>query len=128
MKNSLKKLQKIVIKFRDDRGWRRFHHPKDLSISVAIEAAELMELFQWKDTQGSIGDRKKMEEEFRKIIKNKQFLQRIKEELADVLIYSIFLADVLKIDLEEIIKMKIKMNAKKYPVKKVIKSAKNNKK
>ena len=119
-KNPLKKLPKIVIKFRDDRDWRRFHHPKDLSISIAIEAAELMELFQWKDTQGSIGDRGKIEKEFKKIIKDKQFLQRIKEELSDILIYSIFLADVLKIDLEEIIEMKIKMNEKKYPIQKVI--------
>ena len=119
-KNPLKKLQKIIIKFRDDRDWRRFHHPKDLSISIAIEAAELMELFQWKDTQGNIGNKEKMEKEFKKIIKDKQFLQLIKEELADILIYSIFLADVLKIDLEEIIKMKIKMNEKKYPIQKVI--------
>ena len=119
-KNPLKKLQKIIIKFRDDRDWRRFHHPKDLSISIAIEAAELMGLFQWKDTQGNIGNKEKMEKEFKKIIKDKQFLQLIKEELADILIYSIFLADVLKIDLEEIIKMKIKMNEKKYPIQKVI--------
>ena len=119
-KNPLKKLPKIVIKFRDDRDWRRFHHPKDLSISIAIEAAELMELFQWKDIQGSIGDRGKIEKEFKKIIKDKQFLQRIKEELSDILIYSIFLANVLKIDLEEIIEMKIKMNEKKYPIQKVI--------
>ncbi len=115
--NTIENIKKIVIKFRDDRDWRQFHHPKDLSISIAIEAAELMELFQWKDTKGSIGDKKKIEEEFKKCINDKEFLQRIKEELADVLIYSIFLADVLDIDLNDMIKMKIKMNEKKHSIK-----------
>ena len=49
-------IQKLVIKFRDNRNWLQFHHPKDLAMSIAIEAAELMELFQWKDNNSSIGN------------------------------------------------------------------------
>lgn len=120
MNNStIKELQEIVIKFRDERNWRRFHHPKDLSMSIAIEAAELMELFQWKDTKNSLGDKEKIEEEFKKIINNPEFTQRINEELADVLIYCLFLSDVLNIDLGEIVKMKIKMNEKKHSIERV---------
>jgi len=114
---TIKALQKFVTKFRDDRDWRRFHHPKDLSMSIAIEAAELMELFQWH--KQSMGDRKEMEKEFKKYIQDQQLIQRIQEELADVLIYCLFLTDVLNIDLNEAIKMKIKMNEKKYPIQEV---------
>ena len=117
--NTIKELQEIVIKFRDERDWRRFHHPKDISMSIAIEAAELMELFQWKDTKDSIGNKEKIEEEFLKIINNPELTQRINEELADVLIYCLFFADVLNIDLGEIIKMKIKMNEEKHSLEKV---------
>ncbi|MEK7665072.1 MAG: nucleotide pyrophosphohydrolase [Patescibacteria group bacterium] len=115
--NTIKEIQQIVLKFRDARDWRRFHHPKDLSMSIAIEAAELMELFQWKDTKDSIGNKEKIEEEFKKIINNPEFMQRINEELADVLIYCLFFADVLNIDIGEIIKMKIRMNETKHSLK-----------
>ncbi len=83
-------------------------------MSIAIEAAELMELFQWKN-QGTLGNAKEMEEDFKAIKKDKEKLQRIKEELADVLIYCLFLGAVLDIDFGNIVKMKMRMNQKKYP-------------
>lgn len=113
-------LHDLVVKFRDDRNWKRFHHPKDLAMSIAIEAAELMELFQWQN-QGALGNVKEMEQDFEAIKKDKEKLQRIKEELADVLIYCLALGAVLDIDLGNIVNMKIRMNQKKYPMKEVLK-------
>ena len=66
-----------VLKFRDDRNWRQFHNPKDLAISISLEAAELLEVFQWSATDV--------------VCENK--LEKIKEELADVVNYSILMAD-----------------------------------
>ena len=83
MKSTIDKINK----FRDDRDWRKFHNEKDLAISISIEASELLELFQWKES---------------KEVTSKS-LGRIKEELADVLIYSFMLADNLQLDVEKII-------------------------
>nr|WP_314943889.1 nucleotide pyrophosphohydrolase [Streptococcus infantis] len=96
MKSTIDKINK----FRDDRDWRKFHNEKDLAISISIEASELLELFQWKQSEEVTS----------------KSLGRIKEELADVLIYSFMLADNLNLDIEEIIKEKIDINSKKYPV------------
>ena len=93
MKSTIDKINK----FRDDREWRKFHNEKDLAISISIEASELLELFQWKQSEEVTS----------------KSLGRIKEELADVLIYSFMLADNLNLDIEEIIK---EINSKKYPV------------
>ena len=92
----------IVKKFRDDRDWRQFHNPKDLAISISLEAAELLEIFQW-----SADDLECTEK-----------LEHLKEELADVLSYSILLADRYGIDLDKIIQKKMQKNAEKYPVEK----------
>lgn len=97
MKSTIDKINK----FRDDRDWRKFHNEKDLAISISIEASELLELFQWKES---------------KEVTNKS-LGRIKEELADVLIYSFMLADNLQLDVEKIIEDKLVDNNRKYPVK-----------
>ena len=97
MKSTIDKINK----FRDDRDWRKFHNEKDLAISISIEASELLELFQWKESKEVI---------------NKS-LGRIKEELADVLIYSFMLADNLQLDVEKIIEDKLVDNNRKYPVK-----------
>ncbi|EJS63094.1 hypothetical protein ICU_04700 [Bacillus cereus BAG2X1-1] len=91
-----------VLKFRDDRNWKQFHNSKDLAISLSLEASELLENFQWKSS----------EEAAEKNLKN------IKDELADVLIYSILLADQIDVDIEEMILNKIEKNEKKYPVEK----------
>ena len=92
----------IVKKFRDDRNWRQFHNPKDLAISLSLEASELLEIFQW-----SADDLECLEK-----------LEMVKEELADVLSYAILLADRYSLDLNEIIQDKMKKNAEKYPVEK----------
>ena len=84
-------LIKKINKFRDDRNWRQFHNEKDLAISISIEASELLELFQWKTSDVAV----------------KKNLSHIKEELADVLIYSLMLADNLNLDVEEIITDKL---------------------
>ena len=89
-----------INKFRDDRDWRQFHNEKDLAISISLEAAELLELFQWKSP-----------EEVRETN-----IERIKEELADVLIYSHMLASNLELDIDEIIAAKLEKNNQKYPV------------
>ena len=97
MKSTIDKINK----FRDDRDWRKFHNEKDLAISISIEASELLELFQWKQSEEVTS----------------KSLGRIKEELADVLIYSFMLADNLQLDVEKIIEDKLVDNNRKYPVK-----------
>ena len=96
-----------VIQFRDDREWRQFHTPKDLAISLNLEAAELLELFQWSGTDLECRDK----------------LGRIREELADVLSYCVLMADVCGLDLDEILNAKVDQNAAKYPVEKARVSA-----
>lgn len=91
-----------VLKFRDDRDWKQFHNPKDLAISISLEAAELLEVFQWSAADV--------------ICENKK--DKIKEELADVLNYCILMADTCGLDLDEIVQAKIKRNNEKYPVEK----------
>ena len=91
-----------VLQFRDDRNWRQFHNPKDLAISISLEAAELLEVFQW-----SAAD-----------VKCDHKIDKIKEELADVVNYCILMADVCGLDLDEIVQAKVKKNAEKYPVEK----------
>ena len=86
-----------IIKFRNERDWNQFHTPENLAKSISIEAAELLEHFQWKNEFDIID---------------------VGEELADVLIYSIYMADSLNLDIQEIISDKLEKNAKKYPIEK----------
>ena len=96
-----------VLKFRDDRDWRQLHTPKDLAISMNLEAAELLEVFQWSGTDLECpGNRDKL-----------------REELADVLSYCILMADVCGLDLDEIMNEKVTKNEAKYPVEKARGSA-----
>lgn len=97
---SLEELRELVRAFVSERGWEIFHNPKDLAISVALEAAELLELFQWRDRREPLEGEK---------------LQLFREELADVVIYCLAAANAAGIDLSEAIKEKIKKNAIKYP-------------
>lgn len=97
-----------VLKFRDDRDWKQFHNPKDLAISISLEAAELLEVFQWSGTDLSTDGK----------------IEKIKEELADVVNYSILMADACEIDLDEIVQQKVKVNSEKYPVNKAKGSSK----
>lgn len=91
---------KQINKFRDDRDWRQFHNEKDLALSISIEASELLELFQWRSSEEAV----------------QLSLEQIKEELADVLIYSYMMADNLNLDINNIILEKLSKNEKKYPV------------
>jgi len=94
-----------IRRFRDERDWKRFHDPKNLAASISIEAGELLELFQWMSG----------EEATRFAAENKE---RVSEEIADVAIYLIELADITGIDLAQAIEAKLEKNAKKYPVEK----------
>ena len=94
-----------IRKFRDERDWLQFHDPKNLAASISIEAAELLELFQWRHGEDSL----------RHARENKE---RVSEEIADVAIYLIELADVVGIDLLKAIDDKLAKNAVKYPVEK----------
>ena len=87
-----------IRKFRDDRDWSQFHTPENLAKSIVIEAAELLECFQWNADDYDI--------------------QHVKEELADVIVYAQHLLDSLGLDADEIINMKMDQNEKKYPVEK----------
>lgn len=89
-----------ALKFREERDWEQFHNSKDLAISISLEAAELLENFQWSGTDLEALDKK----------------SKIQDELADVLIYCIYLANQQGIDITEAITNKIDSNAEKYPV------------
>ena len=87
-----------IRKFTEDRDWDQFHSPANLAKSIVIEAAELLECFQWSD--------------------DKYDLQHVKEELADVIVYSQNLLDKLGLDADDIVNMKMSQNEEKYPVEK----------
>ena len=97
-----------VLKFRDDRKWKQFHNPKDLALSITLEAAELLEIFQWSGSDTECESKK----------------DKIREELADVLCYCILMADRCGLDMDEIVQAKMMRNREKYPVEKAKDSAK----
>ncbi|PJW14712.1 nucleotide pyrophosphohydrolase [Geobacillus sp. Manikaran-105] len=98
----MKHLQQKIIEFRDARNWKQFHTPKDLAISLSLEAGELLENFQWKSSEEAV----------------KTNLENIKDEIADVVIYALLLSHELGIDLEKAVVDKIKKNEQKYPIEK----------
>lgn len=86
-----------LIKFQKERDWKKFHTPENLAKSISIEAAELLEHFQW----------------------DKEYdIEEVADELADVLIYCMYMADAMGFDMKEIIKNKMKKNALRYPIEK----------
>lgn len=91
-----------VVKFRDDRNWKQFHTPKDLALSLSLEAAELLEAFQWSGADLECVEKR----------------DQIQEELADVLSYCILMADICGFDLDAIMNEKVTRNEAKYPVEK----------
>ena len=101
---TLESLRELIRRFVDERQWRQFHSPKNLSMSLAIEAAELMEHFQWIDIDQS-----------RAAASDPQKLSAIGEELADVLCYALALANELDIDVSQAVRDKMVKNAAKYP-------------
>ena len=104
-KTNISKLRQLAQEFVDERDWNKYHNPKDLAISIAIEAAELMELFQWIEQR-----------EVKKMAEDDHNLLRIKEELADVMILCLNMVNTLDIDLSQAIAEKIDKNKAKYPV------------
>lgn len=99
-KSTVQELKNLVAAFVNERDWNQFHTPKNLAMSIAIEAAELMEIFQWCDKE-------KLDEEER---------ARVEEELADVVIYCLSMANATGLDLAGAVKKKLAVNAVKYPV------------
>jgi len=100
--NDIRILTDELARFRDERNWSQFHNTKDLALAISIEAAELNELFLWKST-----------EECEKVNQDK-----LKEELADVLAFSLLLAEKHGLDVKEIVLEKIRKNGEKYPIEK----------
>ena len=101
-------LKKQVDAFVDERDWKQFHSPKNLAMSISIEASELMEIFQWLDL-----------DEAKDIIKSDtKERAEVLDEISDVVIYAIAFCNRNKIDLSEAIKEKMKKNIKKYPAEK----------
>lgn len=101
----LREIIDCIIKFRNERDWEQFHNSKDLAVALSIESSELLELFLWKGN-----------EEFNKA--------KLREELADVFIYALLLAEKNQLDIKEIILDKIGKNNEKYPVEKAKGSSK----
>lgn len=105
MKRDIDEIIETLLKFRDDRDWEQFHNPKDLALAINIEAGELLELFLWKSH-------------------DEANVEKVKEELADILAFSFLLADKYNFDVKEIVLDKIKKNDEKYPINKAKGTAK----
>jgi len=101
---NIKKIQKQLSDFADERDWNQFHNPKNLAMALSVEASELVEIFQWLTP-----------EQAEEIMSTNES-EHVKEEIADVMIYLIRLADKLNIDLEDVVVDKIVKNGEKYPV------------
>ncbi len=100
----IQKMQEVHRAFVKERGWESFHNPKSLSMALSVEAAELLEVFQWLSDEQSQNVRDHAER-----------FQAVKDEVADVLIYLLRLSDCLKIDLYKAFLEKMEKNAQKYP-------------
>jgi NTP pyrophosphatase (non-canonical NTP hydrolase) len=98
-------IQKSLREFADERDWNRFHSPKNIATALAVEAGELLENFQWLT-----------EAESRRLQERPEDYRAVREEIADVQIYLLRLADLLGIGLEEAVQDKLARNAEKYPV------------
>lgn len=104
MGDSITELTEKIVAFRDERNWKQFHNPKDIAISIMLEASELLEVFQWSGADTAVDTDKKMD--------------KVKEELADVLIYALLMGNDLGLDISEIVSAKIDENNRKYPAEK----------
>lgn len=102
---TIPELTSMIVRFRDDRDWKKYHTPRNLAISLVVELGELLEHFQWQE-----------DHEIMELIQDPAKRKEVEEELADVAIYLFLLANELGIELENAILDKLKMNEKKYPV------------
>ena len=105
MDNDIKALTEAVNRFTEERDWDQFHNPKDLAIAISLEAYELLEAFLWKKPEEAK-------------------VEKVKEELADVINYSLLLASKYDLDVYQIVMDKLRRNAEKYPVDKARGTAK----
>ena len=101
-------LLESIRRFTKERNWDQFHNPKDMAISISLEAAELLELFQWSGRDLEVAGKK----------------SSMEEELADILICSVMMAQVLGVDPERIMRNKLEQDIQKYPVEKAYGNAK----
>ncbi len=101
----LSDVTRLALAFRDERDWGQFHRPKELAAGLAIEAAELQELFLWRDGEDATAVRA-----------DEERTARIAEELADVAVYVLLLAHDLDLPLADVIEAKLAANALRYPV------------
>jgi len=101
----LRELKAKIEKFANDRDWKQFHNPKNISMALTVEAAELLEIFQWLTF-----------EESSQASSDEKLIGKISDELADITVYCVRMCDILGIDLPAAIDSKMKKNAEKYPV------------
>ncbi|NHJ47238.1 MAG: nucleotide pyrophosphohydrolase [Asgard group archaeon] len=102
-KDQFEVLKDQMNRFLEERDWIKYHTPKNLSMSLAIEVAELMEIFQWDDKSA------------KEVIENDSLMSQVKDELADIMIYAISLARTLEIDIFSCIQNKMKRNNDRFP-------------
>jgi NTP pyrophosphatase (non-canonical NTP hydrolase) len=102
---AIQDLKQSAIRFRDERNWKQFHDPKNLAMGMAIECAELLELFLWKSGP-----------EIEELLAAAPGRERVREELADIFVFLLYLSDACEIDLSEAVRRKLEINAGKYPV------------
>jgi NTP pyrophosphatase (non-canonical NTP hydrolase) len=103
--NQFDKIKTQITRFLEDRDWIKYHTPKNLAMAIAIEAGELMELFQWENPTPQ------------EVITDGVLLKKVEDELADILIYVLSLARTLNIDAFQCIQAKIKKNNERFPIK-----------
>ena len=103
--NEIKELTAKIRQFTEERDWDQFHNPKDLAVALSIEASELLEAFLWKNPEEAK-------------------IEKIREELADVINYALLIADKYQLDVEQIVLEKLARNGEKYPVEKARGTAK----
>ena len=103
----LEKLRKIQAQFASNRNWDKYHRPKNLAMALSVEVSELVEIFQWLDN-----------DEIKLKLENKKFKESIEDEIADILLYLIRIAEKTEIDIEKVTLNKIEKNRKKYPINK----------
>jgi NTP pyrophosphatase (non-canonical NTP hydrolase) len=98
-------LRKLVQEFVDERDWQKYHNPKNLALSIAIEAAEIMERFQWRSQEESLA-----------LINEPAECELVQDELADVMIYCLALANKAEMDISSAVKSKLSRNKGRYPI------------
>ena len=105
MADSLSELRSAALRFRDERDWKQFHRPKDLALGLSIEAGELGELLLWKTAPA-----------VEAALRDPAHVRRVAEEMADVLLFLLYLSDATGVALGDAVLEKLRINAEKYPV------------